>query len=155
MCLAILVLLVIHFCTGTWVNSFFLCLLVHQWYFWYLNWNLKNLIKMEEALIPPPYEKKIVVFQSYFFLSAKQFSKLCAARREKSWLFHIWKRIIWTQKNIQILRLDSDPNTHISEGLFTLLKLIPCSCHYLPQKVFLYFNIYYIPYSVFLIKFYL
>lgn len=54
-----------------------------------------------------------------------------------------------------MLRLDSDPNTHISEGLFTLLKLIPCSCQYLPQKAFIYFNIYYISYSVLLIKFYL
>lgn len=63
------------------------------------------------------------------------------------------KRIIWIKKNNQRLRLDSAPNTHINEGLFTLLKLIPYSCYYLPQKALLQFNIYYISYSLLLIKF--
>lgn len=147
----ILILFVIHFCTRC---DFFFCA------FWYTNvFSSDTDIKTEVAFTPCFMKSKLVMPLSYFFLSTKQFSKLLnhshVAKPEKDDCFLSMKRIIRTREDIQILRLDPDPSAHISEGVFTLLKLIPCSCHYLPQKAFLYFNISYISYSVLLIKFYL
>lgn len=96
---------------------------------------------------------KLVTFLLFLSVHQTIFKLLCCLGQKKLAASYLWKRIIWTKEKNQMLRLDSDPNFHINKGLLTILKLIPCSCHYLPEKTFLYFNIYCILYSVLSITF--
>jgi len=118
-----LVLLVICFCT--WADFFFAV-------FQYSDVIPRETnIKQREKRLFSFMEFEVTSSLSRFFLFTKQFSNWCTANAEKDVFFLSLKRIIWNTDNIQMLRLDCDLSIHISGGLFTLLKLIPCSCRYL------------------------